>query len=183
MTFMFKIKTKMLSYVDTGESIPEEILEKCKQLTQDDIDYEVQQLINNTNCENMLNLKKGTFVMLTINLDVPAGLTNGTQGIIDGFADGRIPLMRLIDGRIIPIDRHIWQSEEYPTIGISNYPLMYCWSVTTHKAQGSTLDYAQIDLGKSVFAYGQSYVGLSRVKTLEGLYLTAFVPQKIKAHQ
>jgi len=182
MTFMFKIIKNMLSYCDSGESIPIDILDTCKHLTEDEIDYEVQQLINNTPCENTLNLKIGTFVMLTVNLDVPSGLTNGTQGIIEGFADNRTPLMKLCDGRVIPIDRHVWQSEEYPMIGISNYPLIYCWGITTHRGQGCTLDYASVDLGKSVFAYGQSYVGLSRVKTLDGLYLTAFVPQKIKAH-
>ena len=53
--------------------------------------------------------------------------------------------------------------------------------MTIHKSQGSTLDAAIIDLGPGVFAVGQSYVGLSRVKTLEGVYLTAFSDKGVKA--
>jgi hypothetical protein len=39
-----------------------------------------------------------------------------------------------------------------------------------------------MDLGSNVFEYGQSYVGLSRIRTLEGLYLCGFNPQKIKTN-
>jgi hypothetical protein len=41
---------------------------------------------------------------------------------------------------------------------------------------------ADMDLGKSVFEYGQSYVALSRIKSLEGLYLSEFHPHRIKAN-
>jgi hypothetical protein len=39
-----------------------------------------------------------------------------------------------------------------------------------------------MDLGSNVFEYGQSYVGLSRIRTLDGLYLSGFNPQKIKTN-
>jgi hypothetical protein len=41
---------------------------------------------------------------------------------------------------------------------------------------------ADMDLGKSVFEYGQSYVALSRIKSLDGLYLSEFHPHRIKAN-
>ena len=56
------------------------------------------------------------------------------------------------------------------------------WAFTIHKSQGVTLDLAQMDLGSNVFEYGQSYVGLSRIRTLDGLYLSGFNPQKIKTN-
>ena len=52
--------------------------------------------------------------------------------------------------------------------------------MTIHKSQGSSLEMAEIDLGSDIFECGQSYVGLSRIISLEGLYLTNFDPYKIK---
>ena len=74
------------------------------------------------------------------------------------------------------------QSEECPIISISQYPLLLAWAMTIHRSQGVSLDYAEIDIGIHIFEYGQAYVALSRVKTLDGLYLTAFQPERIKAN-
>jgi hypothetical protein len=40
----------------------------------------------------------------------------------------------------------------------------------------------EIDVGSDVFEYGQTYVGLSRARNLEGLYIKSFVPEKIKVN-
>jgi len=76
---------------------------------------------------------------------------------------------------------HYWQSEEYPTIAIGQFPLCLAWALTIHKIQGATLEMAEMDIGQSIFEYGQTYVALSRIKSLEGLYLSEFHPYKIKA--
>ena len=54
--------------------------------------------------------------------------------------------------------------------------------MTIHKIQGTTLDCAEIDIGRHIFTYGQSYVALSRVRTLEGLYLSGLAHERIKAN-
>jgi len=59
-------------------------------------------------------------------------------------------------------------------------PLIYAWAITIHKSQGVSLDMAQVDVGNNIFESGQTYVALSRVKSLNGLYLTDLNPQKIK---
>jgi ATP-dependent DNA helicase PIF1 len=41
---------------------------------------------------------------------------------------------------------------------------------------------AEIDIGRSIFEYGQTYVALSRIQSLDGLYLSDFEPGKIKAN-
>ncbi len=79
------------------------------------------------------------------------------------------------------VGSHQRQCEEYPCIVVSQIPLCLAWALTIHKIQGATLDTAEMDIGKSVFAAGQTYVGLSRVKTLDGLYLSDFNPTRIRA--
>ena len=61
--------------------------------------------------------------------------------------------------------------------------MILSWAISIHHAQGTTLDIAEIDIGNGIFECGQSYVALSRVKELEGLYLTGFNPQKIKVNK
>lgn len=51
-------------------------------------------------------------------------------------------------------------------------PLKLAWAITIHKSQGLTFEHAIIDASAS-FAHGQTYVALSRCKTLEGLVLSA----------
>ena len=52
------------------------------------------------------------------------------------------------------------------------FPLRLAWAVTIHKSQGKSYDAAIIDLGPRSFAPGQTYVALSRLTALQGLYLT-----------
>ena len=54
----------------------------------------------------------------------------------------------------------------------TQFPLRLAWAVTIHKSQGKTYDRAVIDLGSGAFAPGQTYVALSRLTSLDGLYLT-----------
>ena len=92
--------------------------------------------------------------------------------------------MSLVNGflNIILYNYEFFQSADFPTICIGQIPLCLAWALTIHKIQGASLSIADMDLGNSIFEYGQTYVALSRVRTLEGLYLSAFNPQRIKAN-
>ena len=90
--------------------------------------------------------------------------------------------MKFSNGRLLPMEPVWHQSEEYPCIGVGQIPLCLAWALTIHKIQGATLTMAEMDLGNSVFEFGQTYVALSRIRNLEGLSLSAFQPLRIRAN-
>lgn len=175
--------TDCVTYLDNGKPIEPEIREACRTLTKAEQLSEIEQLIANTPCIPGLALKKGTTVMCTVNLDMDNGICNGSQGTVIDFAgiDNR-PVVRFSNGITMTIGPHSWQSTDYPTIAISQFPLQLAWALTIHKIQGATLGMAQIDAGSGIFEYGQTYVALSRIQSLDGLYLAGFNPSKIKAN-
>jgi len=78
---------------------------------------------------------------------------------------------------------HVWPSETIPGVGVSQLPLILAWALTIHKAQGATLELAEVDVGAEIFECGQSYVALSRVKSLDGLYLSAYDAKRIRINK
>jgi ATP-dependent DNA helicase PIF1 len=161
-------------------AIPIIILDKCALLTKIEIDIEVENLIKHHSLEE-IELKLGSFVMCTKNVCLDRKICNGSQGIITNFIDGR-PQVTFSNGVVMTMATEMFQSENYPAIGVEQFPICLAWAITIHKIQGTTLERAQIDVGETIFEYGQTYVALSRVTSLEGLYLLNFNPSKIKAN-
>jgi ATP-dependent DNA helicase PIF1 len=132
-----------------------------------------------------LELAIGAQVMLIVNLDQDRGLVNGSRGVVTGFSDGGLPLVKFLGQREpILMDRSYWwlDTEGIEGIGRGQIPLRVAYAITIHKSQGATLDCALIDIGSSTFEYGQAYVALSRVRSLEGLYVWKLDPRKIRCH-
>jgi ATP-dependent DNA helicase PIF1 len=82
----------------------------------------------------------------------------------------------------ILIEYNYWASTIEPSVSREQIPLALAWAVTTHKIQGATLDCALIDIGSDVFEYGQAYVALSRVKSLDTLFVHNLEPTCVRAH-
>lgn len=137
-------------------------------------------------CHDVLRLCEGAQVMLTHNLDFEAGLVNGSRGVITRFESGlRLPVVQFVNGVETIIDRHAWTTKDDSskiTVAKTQLPLKLAYCLTTHKSQGMSLDLVEIDIGRSVFEAGQAYVALSRVRTLQGLFILDFAPEKIRAH-
>lgn len=171
------------TYLDSGDPIPQPILNFCSRISEQDVIYELEQLINNLPFPHELELKVGALVMCRYNVDLSAGICNGTQGVvIDFHITTGAPIVRWLNGIVMTMELQYFQSDECPSIAIAQYPLCLAWAITIHKIQGATLDMAEMDLGTSIFEYSQSYVALSRVKNLDGLYLTSFNPTKIRVN-
>jgi len=131
-----------------------------------------------------LSLKINAQVMLTVNINVEAGLTNGSRGVVTCLTSEHV-FVKFRSGETIPFERHEFKfEEENKVIAMRRqFPLILAYSTSIYKSQGSTLDMAVIDLGYSVFGNHSVYVALSRVKSLDGLFLKAYVPQKITVDQ
>ena len=153
------------------------------QYSKENIQTELDYLTGNLICDKNLKLKVGAQVMCIINIQLPSDemICNGSQGIITRFCPAtNLPIVKYNNGVEMVMGRHIWVSENIPGIGVSQVPLILAWALTIHKSQGATLDTAEIDVGSGIFECGQTYVALSRVKSLNGLYLTSFDVRRIK---
>jgi len=146
-------------------------------------DFAVAKLNQDATYSETLELRLGAQVMLIINLDMEAGLVNGSRGIITGFEPVRgFPYVKFKKGGPRLIEPFVWWSHEFPHIGRQQIPLRVAYAITIHKSQGASIDSAIVDIGKNTFEYGQAYVALSRVRSLEGLHIFAFDVSRIRTH-
>ena len=132
--------------------------------------------------EKSLHLKVGAQVMFTRN-DTQKRWANGTLGKVAELTEKSIKVT-LNTGETYSVPRCSWESvsfeynrEEHKlkkevTGTFTQYPLRLAWAITIHKSQGMTFDQMSLDLCHGMFAPGQLYVALSRVRSLDGLYLS-----------
>jgi len=137
--------------------------------------------------EPELQLKVGAQVMFLRNDSAGYGgdgprWVNGSIGTVTRIAGGTVRVD--IDGEEHDVEPAIWERFRYAydpgsrkltrdiVAEFTQFPLRLAWAVTIHKSQGKTYDRAVIDLGSGAFAPGQTYVALSRLTSLDGLYLS-----------
>lgn len=149
----------------------------------------IKMLKKNCLSPEILKLKVGAVVMFTKN-DPDGFYVNGTLGVVTAFDEkSGLPIVRTYGGQEIPVDQAEWSVKEYDyysrkysvIASINQIPLCLAWAITVHKSQGMTLDAAIVDLSEA-FEYGQGYVALSRVRSLEGLYVEGLNAQSFKVH-
>lgn len=132
-----------------------------------------------------LTLKKGAQVMFIKNDSSPDhAYYNGKIGTVSDVAPDRIEVQCAGSPDPIQVAPAVWENNRYTldpatkeireeVAGtFSQYPLRLAWAITVHKSQGLTFDHAVLDINAS-FAHGQTYVALSRCRTLEGLVLSS----------
>ncbi|MDC1150110.1 DEAD/DEAH box helicase [Gammaproteobacteria bacterium] len=130
-----------------------------------------------------LRIKKDAKVMFIKN-DSEGRWVNGTIGVVTNCSDKKGRFLRVqVGDEIFKVKREEWnkikyvydeyndEMEEEIVSSFKQFPLKLGWAVTIHKAQGLTLESCSIDLGHGAFATGQTYVALSRCKTLNSVSL------------
>lgn len=143
--------------------------------------YKVTVMKRNLLCPETLVLKVGAEVMFCAN-NFDEGFVNGTRGRVIRFSNAGNPMVLTTDGAEIAVEEHTWRTyNDYgnEVASVTQYPLRLAWAVTVHKSQGLSLDAALIDLSQA-FTPGMGYVALSRVRSLEGLYLAGLNDQALK---
>jgi hypothetical protein len=138
--------------------------------------------------EPVLRLKTGSQVMF-LNNDSLGRWVNGTIGKVEKIEgagrDDCLPkvMVKMENGNIEEVEPYNWEIIKYKIDkdnasltsesagSFVQYPLKLAWAVTIHKSQGKTFDRVVIDIGNGSFAHGQTYVALSRCRSLEGISL------------
>jgi len=131
--------------------------------------------------EKELKLKKGARVVILKN---GPGWVNGSMGVVSKLTDESVTVRLDENGNEIELGTEEWDNiayrinrdtneiEETKLGSIRQLPIRLAWAVTIHKSQGMSFDRVYIDLTSSPFAFGQTYVALSRCRKLEGLTLS-----------
>lgn len=131
-----------------------------------------------------LELKVGAQVMFCRNDNTNKRWVNGSLGTVKELNKDEI-IVTLENGDDVSVSEVTWfktksnynketrQMETENVGSFTQYPLRLAWAISIHKSQGATFQRMQLDLtNRSIFQSGQLYVALSRVQSMDGLFLT-----------
>lgn len=181
-------KASFINQKKLNECIGEEKIFKAVFLNKGDniddrklLDHELRTQFDNRGLSE-LKLKVNSRVMLLRNIDVNSGLVNGSTGVIEKFING-YPYVKFDSGAHELIEPFEWEIETGGAKAIAvQIPLTLGYALTIHKSQSQTLHSAILDL-KDCFCDAQVYVALSRVASLDNMYLQSFDENKIKVNE
>lgn len=135
-----------------------------------------------------LTLKVGAQVMFVKNDSNPTKrYYNGMIGTVVSMTDSSVNVLPHGAKEYIGVTPEQWEHTRYELNKTSQeieeellgtftqLPLKPAWAITVHKSQGLTFERAILDVQHS-FSHGQTYVALSRCKSLEGIVLSSPIP-------
>ena len=147
----------------------------------------IDNMRKNSITPDKLYLCKGARIMLTRNID--KDMVNGSLGYVKEIQGDDKEITKLvvrldnnIEKEISKVAQELFDAKGEPLISMEQYPCKLAYSASVHKMQGQTLSECFIDFER-FFEVNQAYVALSRVKTLQGLYVKNLRKEVIKHSQ
>lgn len=136
-----------------------------------------------------VELVENSQVIVTRNIDIAAGIVNGTRGIIKNLFKDFV-IIKDVDGNLHNIsyytdvldknDKSAKAMKSAAKSYILHMPLKVSYALSIHKSQGMTIDALEIDLGDNIFTCGQGYTALSRAKSLKSIRIIEVSKQSFK---
>lgn len=148
---------------------------------------QVMLIINNPPTKVVEEIEDSSGASITKKIQVREDLKNGSRGVVVGYTGPAsdptsVPIVKFRKGDALPIYHAVWELDEMEGVKRRQIPLRLAYALTIHKAQGATIDCAIIDVGKKTFEYGQAYVALSRLRSLDSLYIHDLDIAAFRAH-
>ena len=134
---------------------------------------------SNVPAQEILKLKKGAQVMFVKNNG--QDWVNGDLGTVAGFKNDNVIVKK--NGNKYTVEKETWEDYCYQIdpkakkisksvmCRFTQIPLILAWAITIHKGQGATLSGVHIDFDRGAFAYGQTYVAISRTRKITDITL------------
>jgi ATP-dependent exoDNAse (exonuclease V) alpha subunit len=135
-------------------------------------------------------LKVGAQIVVTFNVSMNGkqSIANGSQGLVVAMNEKSIDMMEVGSNKIVKvpyqklIDPDCIDEDDNPEYVLEYLPVRLGWALTIHKCQGMTTSIMEVDLSK-VFADGQAYVAVSRVRSIDGLKIIGLKETSFIANQ
>lgn len=164
---------KMLDQIDEEERTYDAKMGAVSKVSPTVRDSMFNFMMENMTAPNHLMIKKSCKVLYLIN-DKDKKLVNGSEGIVVDFIKS-YPLVKFGD-KIVHVTPHRYEvkDKDENVFYYEQLPLLVCYAISIHKSQGLSLQKASINIGSKIFTQGQAYVALSRIISLEGLYIESF---------
>jgi len=131
--------------------------------------------------DSVLRVKVGAFVRYTHN-NKQIDKVNGSMGVVTGVDEETgYPIVTFVDGDVCVVTPVTVKSGN-ERCSMTQVPLKLSWAATVHRLQGAQVAHAVLDLGENLFEFGQGYTAVSRVTSLNGLYILALDRDSLHPH-
>lgn len=121
----------------------------------------------------------GAQVVVTWNVNQAIGIVNGTRGVVTSIKNDSVRI-QLKDRSEYDV-AFVTVKDDFNS-SVTYMPLRLAYALTIHRCQGMTLDCVEVDLGDTIFEYGQAYTALSRVRDSKSIRVIQLSMKSFKCH-